>query len=127
VHSLEIDAAETYLGGGAGPAGLPVLARLAADRAATGEYVSGTSAAFDAANESLFDQFGNAKTTAEPAWTANLSWRSTLNATPLLMILALERIAAGNSRRAHRDDALVSGHWRRRRSTADKSVTRRSN
>jgi hypothetical protein len=32
------------------------------------------------------------------------SLRGALNVTPLLMILALERIAASNSRRAHRDE-----------------------
>jgi hypothetical protein len=34
------------------------------------------------------------------------SLRGALNVTPLLMILALERIAASNSRRANRDERI---------------------
>ena len=41
---------------------------------------------------------------ARSALGMEFSLRGALNATPLLMILALERIAASNSRRANRDE-----------------------
>jgi hypothetical protein len=56
----------------------------------------------------IFEHLGEeAELAANPPAIA-FSWRTALNATPLLMVLALERIAASNSRRASRHEAFIS-------------------
>jgi hypothetical protein len=86
---------------------LPDPSQHPSNQAATARgNLTGTSLVFEAAHAAAFDQFGDDANSAEPAWAIDLSWRSTLNATPLLMILALERIAASNSRRASRHVAI---------------------
>jgi hypothetical protein len=66
------------------------------------------SAEIQPAYASVFEQLGEeAELATDPPATA-FSWRTALNATPLLMVLALERIATSNSRRASRQEAFVS-------------------
>jgi hypothetical protein len=62
----------------------------------------------DAAHEEVFERLGETANVAATSAAINLSWRGALNTTPLLMILALERIATSNLRCAIRRDAFVS-------------------
>jgi hypothetical protein len=62
------------------------------------------SASLESAHMLAFEQLANNETAARSSLGLEFSLRGALNATPLLMILALERIAANNSRRASRDE-----------------------
>ena len=85
-------------------------------------YVAG----LDSAHMEAFEELAVEKVAARSALGMEFSLRGALNATPLLMILALERIAASNSRRANRDErcptslplrrgqiAITGGGWGR--------------
>jgi hypothetical protein len=71
-----------------------------------------TAAPLDRAREEAFEEFDIQELAAGPSLVLESSLRGALNATPLLMILALERIAASNSRRTNRQDEFVSAHRR---------------
>jgi hypothetical protein len=71
-----------------------------------------TAAPLDRAREEAFEEFDIQELAAGPSLGLESSLRGALNATPLLMILALERIAASNSRRTNRQDEFVSAHRR---------------
>jgi hypothetical protein len=62
----------------------------------------------ESARREVFDTLGVDEETAKLSLAQTLPWRGTLNAAPLLMILALERIAASNSRRADRQESLLN-------------------
>jgi hypothetical protein len=62
------------------------------------------SASLESAHMLAFEQLANNETAARSSLGLEFSLRGALNATPLLMILALERIAANNSRRASRNE-----------------------
>jgi hypothetical protein len=66
------------------------------------------------AHADVFEQLGVDKNPASLSLALDLSWRGALNATPFLMMLALERIAASNSRRINHHDAAVSAFRVRR-------------
>jgi hypothetical protein len=68
-----------------------------------GGSVPGAEAALDLAHMEAFDELADESATRSSIGL-EFSLRGALNATPLLMILALERIAASNSRRANRDE-----------------------
>ena len=69
---------------------------------------SSSSAELQLAYAQVYEHLGEeAEAVADPPATV-FSWGTALNATPLLMVLALERIAASNSRRAGRHEAFVS-------------------
>jgi hypothetical protein len=65
--------------------------------------VPGETAALDFAHMEAFEELADEAATRS-SLGLEFSLRGALNATPLLMILALERIAANNSRRANRDE-----------------------
>jgi hypothetical protein len=76
----------------------------------TGALPSSSSTELPSAHAQAFENLGEEAEAAADSPAIALSWRSALNATPLLMVLALERIAASNSRRANRHEAFVSTH-----------------
>jgi hypothetical protein len=57
----------------------------------------------DSAYAEVYDRLGTSESRSAQAIFNQDSWRDSWKATPLLMILALERIAASNSRRAQRE------------------------
>jgi hypothetical protein len=61
----------------------------------------------ESAYADVYDQLGTSD--GEAALFNRDTWRDSWKATPLLMILALERIAASNSRRAKRESSCNSG------------------
>ncbi len=61
-------------------------------------------AGLDSAHMEAFEELAVERVAARSALGMEFSLSGALNATPLLMILALERIAASNSRRANRDE-----------------------
>ena len=61
-------------------------------------------AGLDSARMAAFEEVAVDAVSARSALGMEFSLSGALNATPLLMILALERIAASNSRRANRDE-----------------------
>jgi hypothetical protein len=67
-----------------------------------------TAAPLDRAREEAFEEFATEEVAAGSSLGLEFSLRGALNATPLLMVLALERIAASKSRRIKRHDAFVS-------------------
>jgi hypothetical protein len=60
----------------------------------------------------VYDQLGTSDASGAQAAFKLDSWRDSWKATPLLMILALERIAAGNTRRAKRESPCHTGRSR---------------
>ena len=70
---------------------------------------SSSAAELQSAYAQAYEHLGEAAEAVADPPAAAFSWRSALNATPLLMVLALERIAASNSRRAGRHDEFISG------------------
>jgi hypothetical protein len=60
----------------------------------------------------VYDELGAIETVGTEALFNRDSWRDSWKATPLLVILALERIAASNSRRAKREVAESAGRPR---------------
>jgi hypothetical protein len=70
-----------------------------ASRASTGAIgPAGSSAGLDLARAAVFDEIGGGEVPLARSFAHDLA-RGSLGATPLLMVLALERIATGNSRR----------------------------
>ncbi|HEY3395371.1 MAG TPA: hypothetical protein VGK58_21900 [Lacipirellulaceae bacterium] len=57
----------------------------------------------------VYDRLGTSDAVGEAALFNRDTWRDSWKATPLLMILALERIAASNSRRAKRESSYNAG------------------
>jgi hypothetical protein len=82
--------------------------RQSSNNATGAAELTSASALINTAHADIFGQLGLADIEIDQRWPMDFSWRGALNATPLLMILALERIAASNSRRANRDDAFLS-------------------
>jgi hypothetical protein len=70
-----------------------------------GGAVPGAEAPLDLAHMEAFEELADEATTRS-SLGLEFSLRGALNVTPLLMILALERIAASNSRRANRDERI---------------------
>jgi hypothetical protein len=105
------------------PAGQPAFERTAdghlgftTQRNTASPYAAG----LDSAHIEAFEELAVEKVAARSALGMEFSLRGALNATPLLMILALERIAASNSRRANRDERCpTSLPLRRATSSAD--------
>ena len=58
-----------------------------------------------------FAQFGTRDETVRQSLAGHNPWRESLKVTPLLMILALERIAASNSRRAKQESSASTSAW----------------
>jgi hypothetical protein len=56
----------------------------------------------------VFDQLGEGNATAIESSVDSKSWMRSIGASPLLMVLALERIAALNSRRAARESQIAA-------------------
>jgi hypothetical protein len=105
-----ISPAVVTLGGmlaGLPPAAQPVFERnlgwTPVSTITPGGPVPGAEAALDLAHMEAFEELADEAATRS-SLELELSLRGALNATPLLMILALERIAASNSRRANRDE-----------------------
>jgi hypothetical protein len=63
-------------------------------------HVSSSDLAPSSAYDEVFEQLGTSDTEVAKSLVDGDSWRHTWKATPLLMILAIERLAASNSRRA---------------------------
>ena len=61
-----------------------------------------------------FAQLGTRDETVMQSLAGHTPWRESLKVTPLLMILALERIAASNSRRAKQESSAGSTAWKLR-------------
>jgi hypothetical protein len=59
------------------------------------------------AHHEVFEQLGRTDSEAMQLFVGSDTWRQSWKATPLLMILALERIAASNSRRAKKPSSSV--------------------
>jgi hypothetical protein len=78
--------------------------------ASAGAAVAAIAAPRDPARAQVFEGLGQQSDVPAEPLAIQISWRGALNATPLLMILALERIAASNSRRASRHEEFVSTH-----------------
>jgi hypothetical protein len=71
---------------------------------AHGAMILDAATALEAAQAGVFEELAADELAARSSLALEFSWRGALSATPLLMILALERITAGSSRRAGRDD-----------------------
>jgi hypothetical protein len=63
----------------------------------------------DSAHAEVYDQLGTSVAAGAEALFNRDTWRDSWKATPLLMILALERIAASNSRRAKKESSESAG------------------
>jgi hypothetical protein len=88
---------------------------LLAERRISGAAVPAINAPHVAAHARVFERLGQQVEVPSEPLAIQLSWRGALNATPLLMILALERIAASNSRRASRHEGFASSYKSLRR------------
>jgi hypothetical protein len=86
------------------PAAEPAAGRLRGSATAPrGRQLDGASA-FDAAHTAVYEELKENRIDGRSSLGWEFSLHGALNATPLLMILALERIAASNSRRASCDE-----------------------
>jgi hypothetical protein len=89
------------------------LIQSATDEPAESASLGVGSAERSALNESvhahIYDQLGTSDAVGDAALFNRDTWRDSWKATPLLMILALERIAASNSRRAKRESSCNAG------------------
>jgi hypothetical protein len=76
------------------------------------DSASAASAVHDSAYTEVYDKLGASEADGAEGLFNRDSWRDSWKATPLLMILALERIAASNSRRAKREVSDSAGRPR---------------
>jgi hypothetical protein len=77
-----------------------------------GDAASKTGAVNASARAEVYDELGASEAAGAEALFNRDSWRDSWKATPLLLILALERIAASNSRRAKREVPESAGRPR---------------